>query len=332
VEGFVGRALFSAFLLVYSLIQTGCGAQGSAAIFDVDQVGENFGQKILYNNKVDILFIVDNSTSMAQHQGRLSQQIPYLVTALRALKMDYHIAAISTSMGADGNGGQFLGSPSVLTNQTGNLEALLQQRIAQGETGSNSEKGLLSMETALSPAYLSTGGAGFLRDDALLAVIELSDEDDKSAKTASYFANLLDALKPAAVDGRKSWIFNFIGVLENTSACRTFNDYSEVGALQMQLAELSGGNKESLCSNSLSSALSNIKSRIVQILTDFYLKSRPVKQTLKVAVNGRLVPESATNGWTYIEDGNKYIIRFTGDAVPAADADIRVDFTPTDNS
>lgn len=326
------RAIIPALVLVFSLTQMGCGANGAAASFDLDQTEQNFGQKILYNNKVDIVFIVDNSTSMTQHQSRLSQQIPALVSALRSLKMDYHIVAISTSMGAGGNGGQFLGSPTVLTGQTGDLEALLQQRIAQGETGSNNERGLASLETALSTSYLSTGGAGFLRDDALLAVIELSDEDDKSTKTASYYATFLDKLKPASVEGRKSWIFNFIGVLENTSACRTFNDYSEVGLIQMQLAEISGGNKESLCSSNLSSAVSNIKARIVQILTDFYLKSRPLKHTLKVMVNGKLVSESVTNGWTYIEDGAKYIIRFTGEAVPPADADIRVDFTATDNS
>jgi hypothetical protein len=333
MEGvFVARLVIAALVLMMSVVQVGCGANGAAANFDLDQTGQNFGQKILYNNKVDIVFIVDNSSSMAQNQNRLNAQIPTLVSVLRSLKMDYHIVAISTSMGLGGDGGKFLGSPMILSSETANLETLLQQKIILGEAGSNNERGLFSLETALSTSYLSTEGAGFLRDDALLAVIALSDEDDKSGKTASYYANFLDKLKPASPDGRKSWIFNFIGVLENSSVCRTFNDYSEVGTTQMQLAELSGGNKESLCSNNLSAAVSNIKTRIVQILTDFYLKSRPVKETLKVAVNGKFVSESITNGWTYIEDGTKYIIQFHGEAIPAADADIRVDYTPTNNT
>ncbi|HEY8270717.1 MAG TPA: hypothetical protein VIG33_07490 [Pseudobdellovibrionaceae bacterium] len=324
--------IYSTLIFLMSLAQMGCGGNGAAATFDLDQTGQNFGQKILYNNKVDIVFIVDNSTSMAQHQNRLNAQVPTLVSILKSLKMDYHIVSISTSMGLGGNGGTFLGSPMILDSQTANLESLLQQKIALGDTGSNNERGLFSLETALSPAYLSSEGAGFLREDALLAVIELSDEDDKSGKTASYYANLLDKLKPATTNGRKSWIFNFIGVLENSSVCRTFNDYSEVGTTLMQLADLSGGNKESLCSNNLAAAVTNIKARIVQILTDFYLKSRPVKETLKIAVNGKLVSESATNGWTYIEDGTKYIIQFHGEAIPPADADIRVDYTPTNNT
>jgi len=326
------RATLVIPILFFSLIQSGCGGNGAASTFDVDQTGQNFGQKILYNNKVDIVFIVDNSTSMGQHQTRLSQQVPILVSVLKTLKMDYHIVVISTSMGVGGNGGRFLGTPTVLTETTPDLSNLLQQRIAQGETGSNNERGLYSMETALSPSYLNGEGAGFFREDALLAVIELSDEDDKSNNSANYYANFLDKLKPPVADGRKSWIFNFIGVLENSSACRTFNDYSEVGATQMQLADLSGGNKESLCGSNLSAAVSNIKARIVQILTDFYLKARPLEKTLKVMVNGQVVPQSSTDGWSYIEDGTKYIIRFNGDSVPPADADIRVDFTPATNS
>lgn len=324
------RTFVVGLILFVTLVQAGCG-NGAATKYDLDQTGQNFGQKILYNNKVDIVFVVDNSTSMAQHQERLNSQIPTLVSILQSLKMDYHIVAISTSMGLDGNGGQFLGSPKVLSASTPNLQALLQQRIALGDTGSNNERGLFSLETVLSPSYLSMEGQGFLRDEALLAVIELSDENDKSGKTASYYASMFEKLKPADSEGRKSWIFNFIGVLENSSACRTFNDYSEVGTIQMQLADLSGGNKESLCSNSLASAVTNIKARIVQILTDFYLKTKPVKNTLKIAVNGVFVSEDANNGWTYVEENGKYIIRFHGNAIPPADADIRVDFTPTEN-
>jgi len=63
----------------------GCGGNGALASFDVDQTTQTFVQKILYNNKVDIIFIVDNSSSMQQHQNSLSQQIPALVAALQGL-------------------------------------------------------------------------------------------------------------------------------------------------------------------------------------------------------------------------------------------------------
>lgn len=325
------RLFLAALIIAGSFAQVACSGNGAAVAYDLDQTGQNFGQKILYNNKVDIVFIVDNSTSMGQHQDSLSAQVPALVTALQNLKMDWHVVSISTSMGLNGDGGHFLGSPMILTPQSANLTTALQQKILLGEGGSNNERGLYSMETVLSASYLQGEGQGFLRDDALLAVIALSDENDKSGNSAAYYGNLLDKLKPVGSDGRKSWIFNFIGVLENSSACRTFNDYSEIGSIQMALADLSGGNKESICSSNLSSAVTNIKSRIVQILTDFYLKQQPVLNTLKVAVNGQLMAQDANNGWTYVEENGKYIIRFHGTGIPPADADIRVDFTPTEN-
>ncbi|MBC7370842.1 MAG: hypothetical protein H7326_04710 [Bdellovibrionaceae bacterium] len=324
------RSLLLGFVVAaLSLMQTGCG-NGAATTFDIDSTTENFGQKVLYNNKVDIVMIVDNSTSMQQHQTRLSQQMPNMVAALQALRMDYHIVVITTSVGSGGDGGVFRGSPSILSNATPNLTATLSERVLQGETGKDLERGLESLQTVLSPAYLTTDGAGFLRDDALLAIVELSDEDDSSAVSASTLATFLDKLKPAAQDGRKSWIFNFIGVLDNSSTCRTFNDYSSPGTKQMALADLAGGTKESICSSNLTSAVSNIKARIVQILTDFTLAEKPVVSTISVRVNGVQIPQGATNGWTYLLEGKRHLVRFHGTAVPPADADIRIDYTPAE--
>ncbi len=323
------RFLCLALAAALSLMQIGCG-NGAATSFDIDSTSENFGQKVLYNNKVDVIMLIDNSTSMQQHQNRLSQQMPTLVSVLQSLKMDYHIAVITTSMGAGGDGGQFRGSPAVLTNQTPNLSAALSQRVLQGEAGKDLERGLESLQTVLSPGYLATEGAGFFREDALMAVIALSDEDDSSAGTASTYASLLEKLKPAGKDGRKSWIFNFIGVLDNSSQCRTFNDYSAPGTKFMQLADISGGNKESICTSNLASAVTNIKARIVQILTDFYLGEKPVVSSIKVLVNGASVPQNATNGWSYVEEGGKHLVRFNGASIPPADADIRIDYKPAE--
>jgi hypothetical protein len=321
------RLLLGALVAGLFLMQMGCG-NGAATDFDIDSTSENFGQKVLYNNKVDIVMLIDNSTSMQQHQTRLSQQMPTLVSVLQSLKMDYHIVVITTSMGSGGDGGQFRGSPTVLSNQTPGLAQALADRVLQGEAGKDLERGLESLQTVLSPGYLSTDGAGFLRDDALLAVIALSDEDDSSAGTAASYAAFLEKLKPAGKDGRKSWIFNFIGVLDNSSQCRTFNDYSAPGTKFMQLADFSGGNKESICTSNLASAVTNIKARIVQILTDFFLAEKALEKTISVVVNGVPVPKSDVNGWSYIESGSTYFVRFNGNAVPPADADIRIDYTP----
>jgi hypothetical protein len=317
---------FSALLMAgVAWAALGC----SQVTFDLPPSTENFGQSVTYNNKVDILWIVDNSSSMLKHQQNLSAQVPDLVTKLNGLKMDYHMAVVTTSMGGTvPDGGKFMGTPKFVTSSTPDLVNTLKSRMIVGEAGSNNERGLESMAASLSNSYLSNEGRGFFRDDALLVVIALSDEDDKSAVSnpASYYANFLDGIKRPWVDGSRSWVFNFIGVIASSTNCKTFNDYSEAGLTFIDLVKNSGGVQESICSTNLSSSVANIRARIYQILTDFKLSKIPLIETITVSINGQAVPRSNVNGWDYIESLN--VVRFYGSAVPAADASIKVDFKP----
>lgn len=321
---------FSLGILVFAS-QVLMACSGGGVQFGLPSTSDNFGQSVTYNNKVDILWIVDNSSSMAKHQQSLNTQIPGLVSTLNSLKMDYHMAVVTTSMGGTSpDGGRFIGSPKYVTAATPNLVNTLTSRMLVGENGSNLECGLQSMENVFSASYMANEGKGFFRNDALLVVIALSDEDDhsksNSAAAISYYTNFLDSIKAPWVDGSRSWVFNFIGVLGNSSTCSTFNDYYAPGYAYMGLAEVSGGVKESICSTNLSYAVSNVRARIYQILTDFKLSSVPDLTTMVVKINGVVVPRSNTNGWDYLAASNS--IRFYGTAVPAADASIKVDFKP----
>jgi len=322
----VTKHLMASCVLALSFFSGACSPVG----YSVVSKNETFGQNYTYNNKVDILWVVDNSSSMQQHQSRLSDQIPEMVTKLNSLKMDYHMGVVTSSMGGDlPDGGKLIGSPKYLTPSTANLAAVLRSRLIVGQAGSNNEKGLESAETVLSSAYASGEGKGFLREDALLVVIVLSDEEDKSRSVATatdYYTNFFDSVKRPWSDGSRAWVFNFIGVLSQSSQCRTFNDYSEPGTIFMGLADVSDGVKESICNSSLSTAVGNIRKRIAQIMTDFKLRDLPKEETIKVIVNGVEVPRSQENGWDYFEDGN--FIRFYGTAVPPADASIKVGFDP----
>lgn len=309
-------------------VATGCNQNFS---FDLAETENEFGQNITYNNKVDILWVLDNSVSMDSHQQRLIDQVPDFIDKLNQLKLDYRIAIVTTDMGGDGNGGNFIGSPAVLDSKMSNLTSQLQARMALGEQGGNLERGLESMEMALSGDL--TEGHQFLRSDALLVVNVLSNEDDKSVGTktsspyASHFSTFLDNSKKPWDDGSRSWMMNFIGVLGNEAgACTTFQNYSEAGLAFIELVNLSGGIKESICKASLASAMNNVKARILEVLVEFKLSRKPVESTIEVTINGVLIPSSPVNGWQYSATRNS--IKFYGSAVPAADAKIKVDFKP----
>lgn len=318
-------------LLLAVLVSSTLMACSSGVQFDLPATSDNFDQSVTYNNKVDILWIVDNSSSMLKHQQSLSAQVPELVAKLNSLKMNYHMAVVTTSMGGTTpDGGKFIGSPKFVTSSTPDLVNSLKNRMIVGEAGSNNERGLESMENALSASYLANEGKGFFRNDALLVVIALSDENDKSAVSnpVSHYVNLLDGLKRPWVDGTRSWVFNFIGVLPTSSNCKTFNDYAEAGLTFIDIAKESGGVQESICSTSLASAVTNVRARIYQILTDFKLSKKPVIESITVTINGVSIPRSNVNGWDYVAATNA--VRFYGSAVPAADASIKVDFKPAE--
>src|SRR6185437_1026033 len=63
-------------------------------------VTTNFTQKI--NNEIDILFMIDNSSSMTPMQGKLYDQLPNFMNVLEGIpnKPNLHVAVVSSDMGA----------------------------------------------------------------------------------------------------------------------------------------------------------------------------------------------------------------------------------------
>jgi hypothetical protein len=168
--------------------------------------------------KVDILFMVDNSLSMKPLQAKLASGFNQLMTVLENLPggtPDLHIGVVSSDMGAGiydesqipacrkgGDGGHLQFMPRGTC--TGPSDAYIALRtdpvshqlvtnygaqplpdvfacIARiGDTGCGFEQQLSSVRHALDPALAPAGNAGFLRDDAFLAVILVTNEDDCS--------------------------------------------------------------------------------------------------------------------------------------------------------
>ncbi len=320
------KKITAALILGLSTFSLSCNKQS----YSLPEQSQNFGQTVSYNNKVDIVMMVDNSSSMDVYQSKLADQAPGMLAALSALAMDYHLVVVTTDMRTGGNGGRFVGNPKILTKESSDLTNLLVSRIKQGTGGSDLERGLMSIQQALSPDYLSGEGAGFLRPDALLAIVALSNEDDSSAGTAESFRQFFDQLKPKFNGTTQAWVLNFIGVPNLQSSCSSALDgtFKVPGLKWIELAADSHGLVQPICDTTLAAAVENVKKRIVEIITDFPLKRKPKLETLVVRINGKLVPQSIENGWEYIPVG--YLLRFHGNSVPGADDKISVDFTPAE--
>ncbi|HRK06971.1 MAG TPA: hypothetical protein PLZ57_04315 [Pseudobdellovibrionaceae bacterium] len=302
----------------------GCGGQK----FAVEEENSSFGQVATWNTEVDVLWVVDTSSSMAKHQDRLASQVGLFIDGLNRTGLDYRIAVTSMDMSGSGLRGRFYaqaGTPKILTANTPNLVSVLAGRLRLGESGSPVERGREAMQAALSSPLASSDNAGFLRANALLNVIYLSDEEDQSPSID--YATWLDSIKPPLPLGGRNWLAHFMGVMPSDPNCFTSEwGFSSVGYGYLNLVDASGGSKESICDGNLQRALTNVRARILEVITEFALDRKPNIASIKVYVDGQLVAQDATNGWTYRESTNS--IRFHGSAIPGVGARIHVQFDP----
>jgi len=152
--------------------------------------------------KIDILFVVDNSGSMGEEQANLAANFPHFIEVIDASGLDWHVAVTSTGVdyhyqqtlggitlpvnitGGD-NGAMLMGSGCGMTRrwvQKGDANAAAQFACtaALGTGGPGDEMPLAAMRAALEDRMADGTNAGWRRDDALLAVVFLTDENDCS--------------------------------------------------------------------------------------------------------------------------------------------------------
>jgi hypothetical protein len=154
--------------------------------------------------KMDILFIVDDSGSMSEEQTNLAANFPKFIDVLNAYMtsggapLDYHVGLTTTSlseglpplpipipipMGDDGalRNTAGCGLTRAWVERTDANPAMEFSCVAKvGTDGSGQEQPLNAAKLALTDRIADGKNKGFMRDDALLAVVMLTDEDDQS--------------------------------------------------------------------------------------------------------------------------------------------------------
>jgi len=116
-----------------------------------------------------------------------------------------------------------------------------------------------------------------------------------------------------------------ISVLDN--ACKTaLGSGRKIGIRYMDLADMTGGTKNSLCSN-FDLVLNNISTTIAsQIVATFSLSRTPIVSSIRVLIDGVLIAQDSTNGWTYDSTSNSVSVH--GSATPKSGAVVTINFDP----
>jgi len=170
------------------------------------------------NRDIDILFIIDNSNSMREEQAALVANFDNFINVLNNIEgglPNVHIGVISTNIGAgtggiagcenSGDNGLLQNTPrgacevptgryiedianddgSRTKNYSGDLADTFSCIAELGVSGCGFEQPLESMRRALNGS--NAQNQGFLRPNAFLAVIIISDEDDCSVEDNGMF-------------------------------------------------------------------------------------------------------------------------------------------------
>jgi hypothetical protein len=217
------------------------------------------------SKQVDILFVIDTQGSMSALQKGVADQIPAFIDSLNAADLDYQIAVTTMDMSSSGERGRFVGSPSILVRQTSALVENLQSRIFAGDYDWKPEtrgveaamKGILAANTATSP------NSGFLRPEARLMMIFVSNRDEASAP--NNYAAIFDEHRPQLRAGERGWSAYFIGVLPDDQKCSAPTwKYAEPGVHFVDLVNKSGGVAASICDGDIKKAFAQVKNRVLE--------------------------------------------------------------------
>jgi hypothetical protein len=167
------------------------------------------------NNELDLLFMIDDSPSMASMQQKLLAQLPTFMQVLQSLPVppSLHVAVVSSDMGAHSDtdigctelgdngvfhyapegmctdttlaaGGTYLSDADGVADFTDPIATVFQCIALLGDTGCGFGHQLASIDRALGadgngPPPAATGA--FLRPEAYLDIVMLTNEDDASA-------------------------------------------------------------------------------------------------------------------------------------------------------
>jgi len=134
----------------------------------------------------DILFIVDDSTSMSQEQTALMTNFSYFAQFIMNSGLDWHVGVLRGDL-SQNTPGELVGSPTYIDSTTLDPISAFTNRIASlGTAGwGGCESGMAASYTALTPPMRDGHNAGFYRPEAALTIVMVSDEDDDVATDCS---------------------------------------------------------------------------------------------------------------------------------------------------
>lgn len=354
------RSSLPLFFLLATVGGCDCQKQQLVATLPPDVRIDTYSQQAA--NKIDVLWVVDNSGSMEPRQNNLANNFQAFMTEFTRNDIDYRIAVTTTDIFKEA--GAFVGAPSILSPTTPSVINAFANNIKVGSNGSPYEVGMDAARLALEGQKARNDAKvaqcksscpndnraacetscevnsqfDFLRTDAYLYLIFVSDEEDRSSEDVRFFYRYFETVKGVGNDGMVTTAAIMGDVPSNTCGATPGQRYQD-------LSNLTGGEVGSICDENFSETLKKLANNAVGLKRKFLLQDAPNLQTLQVRIkypcnisadwtsvcasvdrsacdgapadsmNVICTPrQGAPDGWVYEAGGN--LVYFEGDSVP----------------
>jgi hypothetical protein len=275
--------------------------------------------------------VVDNSCSMAPYQTKLGENFDNFIEYFVGANVDYHIG-VTTTDNTIKRAGQIIGD--VITPETSDPAGTFTDIVNVGIDGSGMEMGLETGLKAVTPPRTDNANKGFLRDEASLSIIVVSDEEDSSPLPVNDYINQFYDVKGQ----RERAVFNFSALtVTNENKCTDEEAaQSSRGRRYVDVAKQTHGLTGNLCETdaTFGDIVTDLSLNASRLQDTFFLTSSPATGTLQVSVRDDGAEEEENipcdaGDWTYdiIADDqgdDSPAVIFDRDHLPAVGAQITI--------
>ncbi len=273
-------------LLLSSCVEWNLFRRSEEAV-DPVVVEESFTQAPL--PAVDVLWVIDNSCSMAEEQAALASAFDSFIQALVAYDLAWQAGVIATDT-SGAQAGVLRGNPWVVHPDLDDPSAAFAASADVGTSATVVEAGLDAAWLALTPPLSTEQNIGFRRQDAALHVVIVSDGEDQSGELLGEdpVGAFVDFLADEAErTGRAAVLSAIIGLPPDGCESAIPSDrYAEVAAL-------SGGVSGSICEADLGTVIAAIGEAGIDWPSTFPLQASPVDGSEAVWIDDERQDESA---------------------------------------
>jgi hypothetical protein len=289
--------------------------------------------------KVDILWVIDDSCSMYDEQARLIANLSQFVGYADTLNADYQMAVTTTDAGSE-NAGKFercFPHPAIIDSSYGDdtadpsarRQAAFACTFDVGTNGSGYEAGLGSakraLERATDPALdpATNPNRGFVRPDANLAIVVMSDEEDQSVEADDVLRDFFYSVKGAHRPDRVA-VHAIAGPV--SEPCEAEGRFPpQPGYRYFNMTRETGGIFFNICRPDWQPVLQQLGLDVFTPTDEWDLSQAADPGTIQVTVDGLAVQPGLQNGWSYNLVGNS--VKFNGSAVPTPGAQVVITYS-----